>query len=92
MSYFAVPSFESLGGRALAVRIVEELDSIFDVAPTLNGMRLPVLRETRMPAVLCSLGPVRSVVDRSDLVSTAVTRAVTSWSESPVSPSDEPTP
>ena len=41
-----------------------------------SGMRLPVLRETRMPAVLCELGPVRVVVDRPRDVSSAVADAV----------------
>lgn len=83
VSYFAVPSFESLGGRMLATNIVTELGPVLECTPELNGMRLPVLRETRMPAVLCSVGPVRSVVDRTNLLSEAVTRAVTAWSEAP---------
>ncbi len=86
VSYFAVPSFESVGGRSLAVRIVDELDDVLESRPVLNGMRLPVLRETRMPAVLCSVGPVRSVVDRTNLVTEAVTRAVAAWSEGPLTP------
>ena len=84
VSYFAVPSFESIGGRSLAVRIVDELDGVLEERPVLNGMRLPVLRETRMPAVLCSVGPVRSVVDRTNMLTDAVTRAVAAWSEAPV--------
>ena len=84
VSYFAVPSFESLGGRMLATNIVNELSPVLESVPELNGMRLPVLRETRMPAVLCSVGPVRSVVDRTNLLSEAVTRAVNAWSETPL--------
>jgi N-acetylmuramoyl-L-alanine amidase len=84
VSYFAVPSFESIGGRSLAIRIVDELDGVLDARPVLNGMRLPVLRETRMPAVLCSVGPVRTVVDRTNLLTDAVTRAVAAWSEAPL--------
>jgi N-acetylmuramoyl-L-alanine amidase len=42
-------------------------------------MRLPVLRETRMPAVLCSLGPVRAAVDATDSVTEAVVAALTAW-------------
>lgn len=84
VSYFAVPSFESVGGRSLATRIVRELDPVLEAPPVLTGMRLPVLRETRMPAVLCSVGPVRSVVDRTNLLTEAVTRAVSSWSEAPL--------
>ena len=84
VSYFAVPSFESVGGRALATHIVAETSSVLESPPVLNGMRLPVLRETRMPAVLCSVGPVRSVVDRTNLLTEAVARAVAAWSESPL--------
>ncbi len=42
-------------------------------------MRLAVLRETRMPAVLCSLSPVRAAVDATDAVTEAVVDAVTAW-------------
>jgi N-acetylmuramoyl-L-alanine amidase len=85
VSYFAVPSFESVGGRSLASRIVEELAPVLESRPALRGMRLPVLRETRMPAVLCSVGPVRSVVDRTNRVTGAVTSAVAAWSAAPTS-------
>ena len=42
-------------------------------------MRLPVLRETRMPAVLCTLGPVRAVVDAAELIAQAVVGALPTW-------------
>ncbi len=84
ISYFAVPSFESIGGRVLASHIVDELDGVLECRPELAGMRLPVLRETRMPAVLCTVGPVRSVVDRTNRLSEAVTRAVAAWSHAPM--------
>ncbi len=84
ISYFAVPSFESVGGRVLASHIVDELDDVLETRPELAGLRLPVLRETRMPAVLCSVGPVRSVVDRTNHLSEAVTRAVAAWSHAPM--------
>lgn len=78
-SYFAVPTFESIGGRALAIGIVSHWGSSLLPAPEVQGMRLPVLRETRMPAVLCSLGPVRAAVDATDAVTDAVVDAVTTW-------------
>ncbi len=34
--------------------------------------------------VLCSVGPVRSVVDRTNRLSEAVTRAVAAWSQAPM--------
>ncbi len=82
-SYFGVPTFESIGGRALAAHLaacwgVTQLDT-----PEVRGMRLPVLRETRMPAVLCSLSPVRDVVDSTDVITIAVVDAITAWAASP---------
>ena len=84
VTYFAVPTFESIGGRTLATRIAQHLAGIVGNEPELLGMRLPVLRETRMPAVLCSLGPVRDVVDATDLITAAMVSALESWAASPV--------
>jgi len=79
ISYFAVPTFESLGGRMLAAHLAAGWCATAMPIPEVKGMRLPVLRETVMPAVLCSLGPVRAAVDATDAVTEAVVAAVTSW-------------
>ncbi len=79
ISYFAVPTFESIGGRALATQVASAWGSTDLPRPEVRGMRLPVLRETRMPAVLCSLGPVRAAVDATDGVTEAVASALTVW-------------
>ena len=84
VSYFAVPTFESIGGRALAWQVVDRLGTVLGTGPEARGMRLPVLRETRMPAVLCSLGPVRDVVDATDGISAALVTALDNWASSPV--------
>jgi N-acetylmuramoyl-L-alanine amidase len=85
IAYYAVPAFESVGGRSLAEQIAAQLDTM-DLGPpaTVVGMRLPVLRETRMPAVLCSLGPVREVVDRSPALAEALLGAVVAWLRTPI--------
>jgi N-acetylmuramoyl-L-alanine amidase len=83
IAYFAVPQFESLGGRTLAIHTARELRPVLSSEPTLAGMRLPVLRETRMPAVLCLLGPVRDVVDAADEVAAASLRALRAWVVAP---------
>ncbi len=85
ISYFAVPTFESIGGRALASHVAEHWSTTGLVIPDVRGMRLPVLRETRMPAVLCSLSPVRAVVDSTDVITSAVVAAVAVWAVHPVS-------
>ncbi|HYN33015.1 MAG TPA: hypothetical protein VES40_10350, partial [Ilumatobacteraceae bacterium] len=82
ISYFAVPTFESVGGRTLATLAVERLQHVIMVTPEVRGMRLAVLRETRMPAVLCSLGPVREIVDATDAIATALVAAIGAWASS----------
>jgi N-acetylmuramoyl-L-alanine amidase len=84
-SYFAVPTFESLGGRALATRLAACWSVTGLATPEVRGMRLAVLRETRMPAVLCSLSPVRQVVDSADVITAAVVDAITRWAANPLS-------
>ena len=78
-TFYRVPTFESVGGRALAEIIARELDGVAGLHPTASGMRLPVLRETRMPAVLLTIGPVRAVVDASPSITSGVLRAVELW-------------
>ncbi len=85
VSYYATAGFESVGGRALA----ERLATAFDAARTLptaviSGMRLPVLRETRMTAVVCSVGPVQRIVDAAPVVSDVVVAALAAWAASPL--------
>jgi N-acetylmuramoyl-L-alanine amidase len=86
ISYYAVPTFESVGGRALATRLAAQWCTSQLARPEVRGMRLPVLRETRMPAVLCSLSPVRAAVDATDAVTEAVVEALSSWATSGPSP------
>jgi len=94
--YYAVPQFESAGGRLLATSIATECAArIPGFAPEVRGMRLPVLRETRMPAVLITLGDVQRVVDHALYLVTGVVAALESWAQpQPVAerPVDEGTP
>ena len=85
ISYFAVPTFESVGGRSLATQVAASWASSLP-APEVRGMRLPVLRETRMPAVLCSLGPVRAAVDETDGVTATIVQALAAWTTTPSTP------
>jgi N-acetylmuramoyl-L-alanine amidase len=81
--FFATAGFESVGGRSLAELIVRELP------PTpgrgiavVRGMRIPILRETRAPAVLLKLGP--GVDPHDDLLLTALQRALERWARGPL--------
>ncbi len=77
--YYQVPAFESAGGRALAELIAHEMCSIPHLAPTVSGMRSPVLRETRMPAVLLTVGPARRASDATPQLAAGVLRALDLW-------------
>ena len=82
--FYAVPAFESIAGRALATqlratllgrRIVSDVDVV--------GQRLTILRETKMPAVWCELGPVGVMVARAPAVADAVVDALAGWAVRP---------
>jgi N-acetylmuramoyl-L-alanine amidase len=81
--YYAVPSFESVGGRSLAIAMEHTFDST-GISLAVHGMRLPVLRETRMPAVLCTVGPVQRVIDATPTVVDAVIEALEQWADAPL--------
>jgi N-acetylmuramoyl-L-alanine amidase len=85
VAYYATAGFESAGGQALASRLVEHFGGITGLPPIrVAGMRLAVLRETRMTAVVCSIGPVPRLVDATPDLSDAVVAALEAWVESPV--------
>ena len=79
--FYRVPTFESVGGSTLASCLTDELRSCGLRMASPCGMRLPVLRETRMPAVLCSVAPVRPAVDAAHDISLAVLRAMNAWTD-----------
>ena len=80
INFYAVPSFESVSGRALAARLSVSLKTrgIADQVD-LVGRRLPVLRETRMPAVLCTIGPARWVSEQAPSLAGALVDSVCGW-------------
>ena len=82
--YYQVPTFESVGGHTLATYLSRQLRlaTALDVADPC-GMRLPVLRETRMPAVLCVLAPVRLAVDTAAQITSSLVSAVEQWTDCP---------
>lgn len=84
--YFASTGYESAGGQSLAELIIEELPATpgWGIG-SVSGMRIPILRETRPPAVLLRLGDLESVVASSDLIIAAVHNALMKWVEHPYS-------
>ena len=85
LSYYAVPEFESTGGRSLAERMQTGLAGIGRAPARASiGVRHQVLRETRMPAVLASLGSVRRMVDLSAPITAVVRDALAAWAAKPL--------
>ncbi|MFZ9015437.1 MAG: peptidoglycan-binding protein [Ilumatobacteraceae bacterium] len=90
--FYQVPEFESAGGRALAERIAAEYGRYPTLPPLLvKGMRLPVLRETRMPAVLFAIGPVQSTLDHAAALVDSIVDALESWADCPIDSSTDDT-
>ncbi len=85
VSYYAGHSYESPGGRRLAeltrthLMLLEGYHRI-----SVEGMSLPFLRETSMPAMLCRLSSPAFVVNNTGDIAAALARALGDWSVSPV--------
>jgi N-acetylmuramoyl-L-alanine amidase len=85
VAFYGTDGFESAGGRRLASLAVARLreTTTLDVEEP-KAMRLPILRETRMPAVVCSLGPPNRVVPVSSAVTRALATTLDRWIAAPV--------
>jgi N-acetylmuramoyl-L-alanine amidase len=75
--FYETEGFISPGGRRLADAIAAQLSESSSGQFVVNGMRLPILRATRMPAVLCVFG--QSLQPEFDVIASAVCTAVTGW-------------
>jgi N-acetylmuramoyl-L-alanine amidase len=81
-AYYAGYRTESEGGRRLAEIVQTTIPpSLGIVDEGIRGMSVPLLRETRMPAVLIELGP-RALTERTKELASALARAVEAWSRS----------
>ncbi|MEZ5133742.1 MAG: peptidoglycan-binding protein [Acidimicrobiales bacterium] len=87
VAYYRTEGFESLGGHGLADAVVAELSGTLD-APMAEpmGLRLPILRETRMPAVVCLLGSAEEAVIRAEEIADGLSRALDRWVQQPRTP------
>lgn len=83
-SYFSATGYESAGGRQLAQLIVRELPAAPGWAiGVAAGKRLPILRETRPPAVVVKLGDPAMLATNQDLVVASLVRALDTWAAEP---------
>ncbi|MCH2434066.1 MAG: peptidoglycan-binding protein [Acidimicrobiales bacterium] len=83
VSYFATEGFHSEGGLRLAHRCATAVTAAGLTSTQAQGMRLPILRQTRMPAVLCSLAPPAAVVHATAELAEALAGAVADWIADP---------
>jgi len=83
-AYFRIEGFESVGGRRMAELLASRLGDLLAVPSTSEGMRLPVLRETRMPAVQCLIGPPELAVLETAGLAETIKECVTVWFDSPI--------
>ena len=90
LSYYRTEGFESVGGRHLADVVAGQLSEVPLPRPIeILGMRIPVLRETRMPALWCDIGPTTFVVEHAAAVAEAIAVAIAAWVSSPLDDLDE---
>ena len=79
-SYYSGYRYSSPGGRRLAELLNVALATTL-VLPDLGtrGMSLPLLRETRMPAVICEVNPASVMVERSAVIARAFLDSLAEW-------------
>ena len=75
--FYETEGFSSPGGHRLAESIAAQLNKVGPGQVAVKGMRLPILRATRMPAVLCVFG--QGLQPEFDVITSAVCVAVTAW-------------
>ncbi|MDG2907902.1 MAG: peptidoglycan-binding protein [Acidimicrobiales bacterium] len=88
VAHFATEGFHSEGGLRLAQHCAAALkrvlaDGMVGTEVAVRGMRIPILRRTRMPAVLCTLAPPSSVVPATAELAEQLTAAVSDWAADP---------
>ena len=79
-SYYSGYRYSSPGGRRLAELLHLTLSSTLGLPDAgSRGMSLPLLRETRMPAVICEISPATVIVERSAVIAQAVVDSLAEW-------------
>ena len=78
-SFYETDSFSSYGGKDLANYAIDALSLALRMPGEVEGTRSPVLRETRMPAVVFRLGPREGLDALKREIANAVHDALTRW-------------
>ena len=83
-AYYRTEGYASPAGQRLAELINQRVaDALRLPALGVRGMVVPVLRETRMPAVVCEMGPAGRLVEHGPEAIDALSDAIVSWATSP---------
>ncbi|MDA8355900.1 MAG: peptidoglycan-binding protein [Actinomycetota bacterium] len=78
--FYGNDRYESPGGRSLAELVQREVPRALGLPDGgIRAMTVPVLRETRMPAVLVELGPALAVVEHGAALADALVAALSRW-------------
>ena len=80
IAYYHTKGFHSVTGHIFATLAAEAIErSAPWFSPTVAGMRLQVLRETTMPAVLCGLGPFRVIYPHCTVIADNLAKSMAIW-------------
>lgn len=83
-AHYASHDYISPAGRGLALLVQATLPGALGILDNgVRGMALPVLRETRMPAVVCELGPPSTVVAGTAQLAAGLAQALSAWAVKP---------
>ncbi|MEM9466479.1 MAG: peptidoglycan-binding domain-containing protein [Actinomycetota bacterium] len=83
IAYFQTEGFVSYGGRGLAAHTSEAITTVMGRSHPAVGMRIPILRETRMPAVWCRVALGDQVDGQAASLAVALEAALTTWCDAP---------
>jgi N-acetylmuramoyl-L-alanine amidase len=79
-AYYSGYRYESVASKRLAELVHTGLRRILDLADGgVLGMAIPILRETKMPAILVELGDPPQVVRRTTDIGEVLVRSLTDW-------------
>lgn len=84
-AHYAGHRYESPGGRRLADLVQATVPAAVGIADKgVRGMAIPLLKETRMPAVVCELGPPAAVVAATAALADALGAVLAAWAAAPL--------
>ena len=83
-AYYTGFRYTSAGGHRFADLLVEELGRHTSLTGLESvGMAIPLLRETRMPAVICDISSIEDMAAQRNEIADSVVTAITRWIETP---------